>query len=130
MIEFLAVFFGGAVGSVSRLYAGRFVMGLSGGTFPLGTMLVNITGAIVIGFLAALAEPESRFLLSPNTRLLLMTGFCGGYTTFSTFSLETVSLMADGQWLGASANVLGSVVFCLAGVWLGSILGELLAGGI
>ena len=130
MIEFLAVAFGGAAGSVSRLYAGRLVMSITGGTFPLGTMVVNITGAIIIGFFAALAEPESRFFMSANTRLLLMTGFCGGYTTFSTFSLETVALMSDGQWIGASINVFGSVLLCLAGVWLGSILGELLAGGI
>ncbi|HTR64013.1 MAG TPA: fluoride efflux transporter CrcB [Candidatus Binataceae bacterium] len=130
MIEFLAVAFGGAAGSVSRLYAGRLVMSITGGTFPLGTMVVNITGAIIIGFFAALAEPESRFFISANTRLLLMTGFCGGYTTFSTFSLETVALMSDGQWIGASINVFGSVLLCLAGVWLGSILGELLAGGI
>lgn len=130
MAELFLVAIGGAVGSVGRLYASRLVMQLSGGTFPLGTMFVNVTGGIIIGFLAALAEPESRLYLNPQTRLLLMTGVCGGYTTFSTFSLETMSLLGDGQFLSASINAVGSVLLCLGAVWLGSIVGELIAGGI
>src|SRR5215475_8334194 len=105
---FLLIAVGGALGSVARYYASRLVMELSGGLFPWGTMFVNVTGGILIGFFAGLSEPESRFYLSPQMRLLLMTGICGGYTTFSTFSLETVALVDGGQWLAASFNAAGS----------------------
>ena len=104
-------------------------MDISGGTLPWGTMFVNVTGGILIGFFAGLAEPESRLYLSPQMRLLLMTGICGGYTTFSTFSLETVALLGDGQWLAASFNAVGSVLLCLAAVWIGMI-GAQLVGGV
>jgi len=127
---FILIAIGGAIGSVGRYYASRMVMHLSGGLFPYGTMFVNVSGAIAIGFLAALASPDSRVFLSPQARLFLMTGICGGYTTFSTFSLETVALMGDGQWLAASANAVGSVVLCLFAVWLGAIAAQVLGRGV
>lgn len=130
MTAFILIAIGGAMGSVGRYYASRMVMHLSGGLFPYGTMFVNVTGAIVIGFLAALASPDSRLFLSPQARLFLMTGICGGYTTFSTFSLETVALMGDGQWLAASANAVGSVLLCLVAVWLGTVAAQLLGRGV
>ncbi len=129
MSAFFLIAIGGALGSVARYYASRFLMELSGGTFPVGTMFVNITGAIVIGFIAALAAPESPFFISPQARLFLMTGICGGYTTFSTFSLETVALLNDGQWLSASVNAVGSVILCLVAVWLGSVAAQVLSRG-
>jgi len=126
----LIVFLGGAIGSVGRYYGASLIMQLSGGTFPLGTMFVNVTGAIVIGFVAGLAAPESPFLISPRARLFLMTGVCGGYTTFSTFSLETFNLLNDGQWLTASLNAAGSVFLCITAVWIGMIAAQLLGGGV
>jgi len=113
---FILIAIGGALGSVGRYYASRLIMLLSGGVFPFGTMFVNVSGAIAIGFLAALSAPESRFFVSPQARLFFMTAACGGYTTFSTFSLETVALIGDGQWMTASLNAVGSVLLCLAAV--------------
>jgi CrcB protein len=127
---FILIAFGGAIGSVGRYYASRLIMLLSGGVFPFGTMFVNVSGAIVIGFLAALSAPEGRVFVSPQARLFLMTGICGGYTTFSTFSLETVALIGDGQWIAASLNAVGSVLLCLAAVWLGSIAAQLMGRGV
>jgi len=127
---FILIALGGAIGSVGRYYASRLIMLLSGGVFPFGTMFVNVSGAIVIGFLAALSAPEGRVFVSPQARLFLMTGICGGYTTFSTFSLETVALMGDGQWIAASLNAVGSVLLCLAAVWLGSIAAQLMGRGV
>jgi fluoride exporter len=127
---FILIALGGAIGSVGRYYASRLIMLLSGGVFPFGTMFVNVSGAIVIGFLAALSAPEGRVFVSPQARLFLMTGICGGYTTFSTFSLETVALIGDGQWIAASLNAVGSVLLCLAAVWLGSIAAQLMGRGV
>jgi len=114
---------GGALGSVARYGCSGFVARLAGGAFPFGTMVVNVTGAVLIGFLAALSIPEGRVLLPPSARIFTMTGICGGYTTFSTFSLETFNLMRDGEWLRASANILLSVILCLLAVVIGYIAG-------
>jgi CrcB protein len=127
---FILIAIGGAIGSVGRYYVSRLIMLLSGGIFPFGTMVVNVSGAIVIGFVAALSAPESRFFVSPPARLFLMTGICGGYTTFSTFSLETMALIGDGQWMAASLNAVGSVLLCLAAVWLGNVAAQLMGRGV
>jgi fluoride exporter len=127
---FILIALGGAIGSVGRYYASRLIMLLSAGVFPFGTMFVNVSGAIVIGFLAALSAPEGRVFVSPQARLFLMTGICGGYTTFSTFSLETVALIGDGQWIAASLNAVGSVLLCLAAVWLGSVAAQMMGRGV
>jgi fluoride exporter len=110
---------GGALGSMARYALSGLVTRLTGGLFPYGTMFVNVTGAIVIGFLATLSGPESRFFIPASGRIFMMTGVCGGYTTFSTFSLETLNLMRDGEWARAVANAAGSVILCLLAVWLG-----------
>jgi CrcB protein len=122
-MPYVWVAIGGALGSVARYGCSGFVGRLAGATFPFGTMVVNVTGAILIGFLAALSVPEGRVLLPPSARLFTMTGICGGYTTFSTFSLETFNLLRDGDWFRAGANVLFSVMLCLVAVMIGYIAG-------
>ena len=92
--------------------------------FPLGTIIVNITGCLVIGFIATISSTEGRIFLSPLTRQFIMIGILGGYTTFSSFSLQTLMLAQGGQWWAATANVLISVVLCLLGVWLGATLAQ------
>ena len=84
---------------------------------------MNVTGSFLIGLFAAVTGPDGRVLASPVTRQFWMIGIFGGFTTFSSFSLQTLSLAQDGEWLRASGNVVLSVVLCLAGVWLGAALG-------
>lgn len=121
MTSYLWVAAGGALGSVARYWLSG-VVDARCETFPWGTMAVNVTGSALIGVLAALSEPDGRWLVSPELRQFLMLGICGGYTTFSSFSLQTLNLARDGQWLPAAANVVLSVVLCLFGVWLGNSL--------
>ena len=90
-------------------------------TFPWGTIIVNITGCFIIGFFNTLTGTESRWMVSPATRTFFILGVCGGYTTFSSFSLQTLNLINDGEWLYAGANILFSLALCLAGVWLGHV---------
>jgi CrcB protein len=118
-MTYLLVAIGGALGSMMRYGLSGLVMQTTGGTFPYGTMFVNVTGAMLIGVFASLAAPESRFFLPVPARLFLMTGICGGYTTFSTFSLETFNLLRDGEFLPALANMLLSVLLCVISVWIG-----------
>lgn len=122
---YLWVALGGAAGSVMRYGLGGMVAQRFGETFPIGTLAVNVAGSFLIGFVAALASPEGR--LGPETRVLavqfFMTGLCGGFTTFSSFSLQTLDLMRDGEWLHAGANVMLSVILCLIATWLGLLLG-------
>lgn len=110
---------GAALGGALRYWVSGWAARPGAETFPWGTMLVNVTGSLLIGFFAAWTGPEGRVMVTPQTRLLVMTGVCGGYTTFSTFSLETLRLMQDREWGFAAMNVAGSVVLCLAGVWAG-----------
>lgn len=128
-MPYLWVAIGGALGSMARYGGSGLIARMAGGTFPLGTMAVNVSGALLIGFLAALTLPEGRLLMPPSMRLLTMAGICGGYTTFSTFSLKTFNLARDGQMLQAGANVVLSVALCLVAVWLGYAAGLKLTGG-
>ncbi len=121
MLSYLLVAVGGALGSVLRFWISGLVAESSGPTFPYGTLVVNVSGSFVIGLFAALADPQGRWLVSPSIRLFVMIGLCGGYTTFSSFSLQTLTLAQDGEWLRAFANCVRSFVFCLAAVWLGHI---------
>ena len=89
----------------------------TGGTFPYGTLAVNVIGSFLVGFLATLLL--ERAASSPLWRSALLIGFCGGFTTFSSFSLESLNLARGGQWPQAAGYVFGSLVFCLLGVWLG-----------
>ena len=119
---YLWVAIGGALGSVGRCWLSGFIADRFGSTFPWGTIIVNITGCLVIGFFNTLTGTEGRWLVSPAARTFFMIGICGGYTTFSSFSLQTLNLVNDGEWLYAGANILYSVALCLAGVWLGHAL--------
>ena len=120
-LEYLWIALGGALGSVARYWASNWVATRHGETFPWGTLAVNVTGSLVIGFFATVTEPDGRFLASPTFRRFFMIGICGGFTTFSSFSLQTLNLARDGEWLGAGLNVLVSVVSCLVAVWLGHV---------
>jgi len=122
MIGYLWVAIGGALGSVARYWFSGLVGRHFGETFPWGTILVNITGSFVIGMFATLTGPDGRWL-SPAwfRQQFFILGICGGYTTFSSFSLQTLKLMEDGQWFYATANVLVSVICCLVAVWLGHL---------
>ena len=112
---------GGAVGSVARFFLSGLLANSMGATFPWGTLFVNVTGSFAIGFVATLTGPEGRIFASGNTRQFVMTGIFGGYTTFSSFSLQTLNLADEGEWLQAGGNVVLSVVSCLVAVWLGHV---------
>ena len=119
MLNYLWVGLGGALGSVARFWLSGVVARRFGESFPHGTLVINITGSFVIGVLAAMGMPEGRVYLSPAARNFLMIGLCGGYTTFSSFSLQTMNLANDGEWLYAGLNVILSVALCLLAVWCG-----------
>src|SRR5438270_1898769 len=118
----LLVFIGGGLGSVARWGASGLIANTVGETFPWGTLFVNVSGSFVIGLFATVTGPEGRWLASSTFRQFFMWGICGGYTTFSSFSLQTLTLVEDGQWFKAGANSVLSLALCLAGVWLGHIL--------
>ena len=122
MLEYILVMVGGALGTGARFWVSGFVAERGGELFPLGTLVVNVTGSFAVGFLAAFMDPEGSFLMSPRLRQFLMIGVCGGYTTFSSFSLQTLDLVRDGDWFKAGLNTLLSFVCCLAAVWLGRVL--------
>jgi CrcB protein len=125
-LAYLWVALGGALGSVARFWINGLVSDKIGGAFPWGTLTINVTGSLIIGAIAALAAPEGR-MDSPARQFatqFLMIGVCGGYTTFSSFSLQTLNLMRDREWLYAGGYIGLSVLLCLAGVWLGWIGGS------
>jgi CrcB protein len=121
MILYLLIALGGAIGSVSRFMLDGVVSNWLGATFPWGTFVINVSGSFAIGFFATLTGPEGRIFVGPTGRRFFMTGICGGYTTFSSFSLQTLTLANDEQWMLAGANVVFSVVCCLVAVWLGHL---------
>ena|ERR1700683_3854967 len=125
LTQYLVIGLGGALGSMLRFGVGSLIdtnMQKTDQIFPWGTIVVNVTGCFVIGFIFTISTGEGRLLLSPLTRSFITIGILGGYTTFSSFSWQTLALAQDGQWWGAAANVLLSVVLCLVGVWLGAML--------
>lgn len=127
-VTYLWIAIGSALGGMSRYAVSRAVALSYGETFPWGTLVVNITGSFVIGFLAALTGPDSRLLVSPNMRNFLLVGICGGYTTFSSFSLQTLDLIRNRDFGEAFGNILLSVAACLAAVAIGFILGTSISG--
>jgi len=126
MLNALWIFIGGGLGTLARWGLSGWVARNWGETFPLGTLVINITGSFVIGLFAGLTGPEGRWLASPSLRQFFMLGVCGGYTTFSSFSLQTLALAEDHQWFKAGANIVLSLILCLAAVWLGDALAQYL----
>jgi CrcB protein len=121
--KYLVVLAGAGLGGLARYMAGTWIMAKYGGRFPMGTFVINITGAFLIGVLMTLLT--ERFHPHPNWRLFVVVGILGGYTTFSSFEYETYQAMRDGErWLGL-VYVAGSVVLGYLAVWLGTVL----AGG-
>jgi CrcB protein len=117
------IFIGAGIGGVLRYWISYSIYHLFGRQFPSGTLVVNVSGCLLIGFLFVLLL--DRFVgAGPQLRSLLLVGLLGGYTTFSSFSFETISLMENGMWLSAILNIVLSVFLCLAATWLGLLLGR------
>jgi CrcB protein len=120
--SYISVALGSIVGGVARYLVSVLFLSQLGSGFPWDTLFVNVTGSFMIGFYAALTGPDGRLFVSPRQRQFVMVGICGGYTTFSAFSLETLQLVQSGNLQAASLNLLVSVVSWLAAVWLGHAL--------
>ncbi len=121
MITYLWIAMGGALGSMARYASNNIVAGWLGAHFPWGTLFINVLGSFVIGVFAALTGPGGR--------LFVLVGICGGFTTFSSFSLQTLDLLRAGALGRAAFNVAGSVALCLAAVAIGHLAGAALNGG-
>ena len=113
---------GGALGSIARFWCSGLAARLVGETFPWGTIVVNVTGCLIIGFAATAMAPDGRMFVGSTARQFVLTGFCGGFTTFSSFSLQTLNLVNDGEWLYALGNIGLSVIVCYLAVWAGHVL--------
>ncbi len=122
MLIYFWIGLGSALGGIARYWVSIVIDQRFGETFPLGTLVVNVTGSFLIGLLATSTGHEGRIFLPPIFRQFLMIGICGGYTTFSSFSLQTLTLIQNGDWLKAGANTFLSVILCLVAVWLGHLL--------
>jgi CrcB protein len=121
----LAVALGGALGSLARFWLTGAMGVLTGPRFPWGTLLINVLGSFVIGLVAGVTLTPVRVAMHPDMRVFLMVGICGGFTTFSAFSLQTLELLQSGDTWPAAGYVVGSVLFCIAAAWLGWLLGRL-----
>ncbi|QSA95506.1 fluoride efflux transporter CrcB [Methylococcus sp. EFPC2] len=129
MNQLLAIAAGGSAGALARYWVANGVYAWLGRDFPYGTLLVNVSGCLLMGLLSELAT--QRFALSGEFRAAVLIGFLGAYTTFSTFALETLNLFEQGSFFKVLLNVTLSVLLCLAAVWLGAVVGRrLFAGGL
>lgn len=118
----IMVALGGAVGSLGRFWLAEALVAIGMTWFPWATLVANVTGSFLIGLIAALTGPDGRLLIDPDWRLFWLVGLCGGYTTFSSFSLQTLTLVQGGEWTKAGLNVAASVALCLVAVALGFAL--------
>jgi fluoride exporter len=119
IVTYLWIGLGSALGGMARYACSNLVAQTIGEGFPFGTLLVNIVGSFVIGFFATASGPDGRLLVSPDARQFVLVGLCGGYTTFSAFSWQTLVLLRDGEPARAGLNIIASLALCLASVWLG-----------
>jgi CrcB protein len=119
----LVIFLGAGIGGLTRYGVGVWTQGVVGPAFPWGTLVVNVTGSLLLTFIYVLLEGTAG---SPEWRAFLGIGVCGGYTTFSTFSYETMRLLQDGEWQHATLYITGSVALSLAGAFLGFRLGSMM----
>jgi fluoride exporter len=125
MGAWVAVALGGALGSMARFWLTAAMTALTGPRFPWGTLLINVLGSFVIGLVAAITLTPGRIAMHPDLRIFLMTGVCGGFTTFSAFSLQTLELMQAGDLGLAFGYAVGSVLLCVIGTYGGWVLGRL-----
>jgi fluoride exporter len=121
MVTYLWIALGSAIGGAARYWTSGLVAHHFGETFPWGTLMVNVLGSFIIGLIATLTSPDGRLFIGSEARQFLMLGICGGYTTFSSFSFQTLELVRDGEMVRASGYIILSVVLCLVAVWLGHI---------
>ena len=124
MIWYVAV--GSALGGVGRYLVAGWVQRIAGSSFPLGTLTVNVVGSLLVGFLLRYALDLPG--ITAEMRALLTIGFCGGFTTFSTFSYETMALLQEGQWTRAAGYIVGSVVLSLGAAFMGFMMAHYLVG--
>jgi CrcB protein len=122
-MSYLWVTIGSALGGLLRYAITRWTLTISAG-FPFGTVFINVLGSFVIGYFGTLTLQSGKYPASDNLRLFVMVGVCGGFTTFSSFSLQTFDLMRTGAWGRALANVVFSVVLCVAAVAAGHLLAQ------
>ena len=120
------VMLGSALGGLARYWLSGLAARHIGESFPVGTLIVNVVGSFVIGFFASLTGPDGRVFVGTDARQFVMTGVCGGFTTFSSFSLQTLNLARDGEMALAGANAMLSLALCLIAVWLGHIAASVL----
>jgi fluoride exporter len=125
---YAAVMIGGAMGSALRYAMSTWISAATQSTFPWGTLVVNVLGSLVIGLFTGLTGPDGPLLISPVGRAFVTIGILGGFTTFSSFSLQTMLLLQDGQWVSAAGNILSSVVLCLVAAGGGIALASVLVG--
>ena len=121
MATYLWIALGSALGGIARFACSNLAVAWFGPSFPWGTLFINVAGSFVIGFFGTLTGPDGRLLVPGDARQFVMVGLCGGYTTFSTFSMQTLTLAQEGDYLRAGLNIGGSVVLCLLSVWLGYV---------
>jgi fluoride exporter len=130
VVTYLWIALGGALGSVARAACADLVGHLLGDSFPWAILIINVVGSFVIGFFATLTGAGGRFLVAPDARQFVMVGICGGFTTFSSFSWQTLNLLLDGDAVRAGANIAGSLGLCLLAVWLGYLAASALNPGV
>jgi fluoride exporter len=123
MSNIIYVFIGGGLGSILRYLLSGAVYRWTNSMFPFGTIVVNTTGCFFIGLM--MAGMGGRFIVNPSLRIFLTIGFLGGFTTFSTFSYETIALLKDGEILFSAVNIIGSFLVCLAATYAGTLVGKL-----